>query len=53
MLIGTLLVTSRDIVKGTSFAIGFAFFGHPVLTRALDLLNRTIPNWAEYVDLRK
>ena len=52
-LIGVALLTPASIVvKGTTFITGAAFFGDPVMSRGLKLLNETIPNWMEYLDLR-
>jgi hypothetical protein len=53
-LIGVALVTPADlVVKGTTFLTGAIFFGDPITTRALKLLNEKIPNWMDYLDLRR
>lgn len=41
------------LVKGLTFGVGFGFFGDPIISRGLDLLNRNFPNWLEYIDPRK
>src|SRR4051794_15938592 len=49
----SLFVTSYMYMKGVMFGVGFAFFGDPILSRGLDLLNRTFPNWQKMLELRK
>ncbi|RHZ66717.1 uncharacterized protein CDV56_103492 [Aspergillus thermomutatus] len=49
----SLVVSSNFMIKATSFALGLGFFGDPVIDYSVDYLNRTIPNWREYLDLRK
>jgi hypothetical protein len=39
-------------MKGLTFGVGFGFFGDPIITRGLDLLNRKIPNWQKLLELR-
>jgi hypothetical protein len=39
-------------MKGVTFGIGFGFFGDPIITRGLDLLNRKFPNWQKLLELR-
>ncbi|KAL3475826.1 hypothetical protein BJX99DRAFT_259082 [Aspergillus californicus] len=46
-------VSSHMIVKGCSLTAGFIFFGDPVLSRAMDFVNRNIPNWKDYLDMQK
>ena len=47
------ILTPEILVYSSTFLLGAVFFGDPILTRGLDWLNRTIPNWASYLDLRK
>lgn len=47
------VVTSYMFVKGVTFGIGFGFFGDPIISRGLDWLNRTIPDWKKLLELRK
>lgn len=49
----SLFVTSYMFMKGVTFGIGFGFFGDPVISRGLNWLNRTIPNWQKLLELRK
>lgn len=49
----SLFVTSYMFTKGVTFGIGFGFFGDPVISRGIDWLNRTIPNWPKLLELRK
>jgi hypothetical protein len=46
-------VTSYMFTKGVTLTIGFGFFGDPVISRGLDWLNRTIPNWQKMLEIRK
>lgn len=48
----SLYVTSHMAVKGTTFAMGFLFFGDPVMARGLALLNRRFPHWQKLIELR-
>ncbi|KAK3314334.1 hypothetical protein B0H66DRAFT_568264 [Apodospora peruviana] len=48
----SLFVTSYMFTKGLTFGIGFGFFGDPVISRGLDWLNRTIPDWPKLLELR-
>ncbi|KAJ5638265.1 hypothetical protein N7490_008144 [Penicillium lividum] len=47
------VVSSYWIVKIIGFAIGFGFFGDPVINYTLDTLNQKIPNWKDHMDLQK
>jgi hypothetical protein len=40
-------------VKGTTFFMGFGFFGQPILERGLNWLNHTYPNWQKLLEIRK
>ncbi|KAK1757043.1 hypothetical protein QBC47DRAFT_443784 [Echria macrotheca] len=48
----SLFVTSYMFMKGVTFGVGFGFFGDPVISRGLDWLNRTIPDWKKLLELR-
>lgn len=48
----SLYATSYMVVKGATFGIGFGFFGDPVISRGLQLLNRKFPNWQKLLELR-
>lgn len=48
----SLFVSSYMVVKGTTFGIGFAFFGDPIISRGLNLLNRKFPHWQKLLELR-
>jgi hypothetical protein len=40
-------------MKATYAGVGFGFFGDPLIWRGLDFLNKKIPNWQKYLELRK
>lgn len=52
LVLTSLFVTSYMVVKATTFGIGFAFFGDPVLSRGVALLNRKFPRWQKVLELR-
>lgn len=48
------LVTSSSIfMKMTTFFVGGGFFGDPILMRAYAELNRLVPDWPKYLELRR
>jgi hypothetical protein len=49
----SVFVTSYMFTKALTFGIGFGFFGDPIISRGLNWLNRTIPNWQKLLELRK
>lgn len=48
----SLFVTSYTVVKCTTFGLGFGFFGDPVISRGLTLLDRKFPHWQKLLELR-
>lgn len=52
LLIGSYLTTSYMLLKGMGFVVGFAFFGDPVITPTIRFLDRRIPHWQRYLELR-
>ncbi|KAL4943069.1 hypothetical protein BDV06DRAFT_235011 [Aspergillus oleicola] len=53
VILTSMILTSNMIVKTISLTIGLIFFGDPVLSYAMTLLNENIPNWKEYLDIEK
>jgi hypothetical protein len=51
-LLFILFTSSYMFTKGVTFAVGFGFFGDPVITRGLALLERRFPNWQKLLELR-
>ena len=49
----SVFVTSYMFTKAATFGFGIGFFGDPVITRGLDWLNRTFPDWQKLLELRK
>ncbi|OGE50047.1 hypothetical protein PENARI_c018G11885 [Penicillium arizonense] len=45
--------SSYWIIKLVGFTLGLGFFGDPVFTHTVDLLNRKVPNWKDQLDLQK
>lgn len=39
-------------MKGVTFGVGFGFFGDPIISRGLEVLNRKFPNWQKLLELR-
>jgi hypothetical protein len=52
LLLISLFVTSYMFMKGLTFGVGFGFFGDPVISRGLELLNRKFPKWQQLLELR-
>ncbi|KAK8124124.1 hypothetical protein PG999_004042 [Apiospora kogelbergensis] len=52
VLIVSLFVTSYMFMKGVTFGVGFGFFGDPVISRGVKLLNREFPHWEKLLELR-
>ncbi|KAH8882138.1 hypothetical protein GQ53DRAFT_885822 [Thozetella sp. PMI_491] len=48
----SLFLTSYMLVKAAGFAAGFIFFGEPVISRLLALLDRRFPHWERFLELR-
>ncbi|KAL4950898.1 hypothetical protein BDW69DRAFT_171147 [Aspergillus filifer] len=53
VILVSMVLTSNMIIKTISLTIGLIFFGDPVMSRAMTLLNEKIPNWKEYLDIEK
>jgi hypothetical protein len=41
------------LLRGASFGLGAGFFGQPLIIRGVKEFMRRVPNWQEYLDLRK
>lgn len=52
LLLVSLFTSSYMFMKANTFFIGFGFFADPLIWRGLDLLNRKIPNWQDYLQMR-
>jgi hypothetical protein len=39
-------------MKGVTFGVGFGFFGDPIISRGIVLLNEKFPNWQKLLELR-
>ncbi|OKP10202.1 hypothetical protein PENSUB_4376 [Penicillium subrubescens] len=44
---------NHSIIKAVEFIVGLGFFGDPLFTFGMALLNRTIPNWKDQMDIQK
>ena len=53
MLALSLLATPAMFMKGMYAGVGLGFFGDPLIWRGLDFLNKKVPNWQKYLELRK
>ncbi|KAH7129782.1 hypothetical protein B0J13DRAFT_132382 [Dactylonectria estremocensis] len=51
-LLGSLFTSPYMAFKAMGFICGFLFFGDPLITRGVEILERTYPRWAKYVELR-
>ncbi|KAI1338137.1 hypothetical protein F5Y15DRAFT_417191 [Xylariaceae sp. FL0016] len=52
LLLVSLFTTSYMFMKGMTFGIGFGFFGDPIISRSLKLLNRRFPHWQKILEVR-
>ncbi|KAL7943991.1 hypothetical protein V8C42DRAFT_94301 [Trichoderma barbatum] len=52
LLILSCCVSSYMLLKGLGFGVGFVLFGDPIITPALQFLNRTYPRWEKFIELR-
>ncbi|KAF2019628.1 hypothetical protein BU24DRAFT_365220 [Aaosphaeria arxii CBS 175.79] len=52
LLLASIFVSSYMFMKGVTFGFGFAFFGDPIISRSLSLLNRKFPHWQRLLELR-
>ncbi|KAI0697567.1 hypothetical protein BC835DRAFT_1270194 [Cytidiella melzeri] len=41
------------VMRVVSFSIGFAFFGQPLITQGVHWLTQKVPNWTDYLELRR
>ncbi|KAH9912210.1 uncharacterized protein B0H18DRAFT_1055051 [Fomitopsis serialis] len=53
VMIVTTAVPAALFVKGGSFAMGFAMFGQPLITRGIHWLNTNYPNWLQMLEMRR
>lgn len=51
-LLLSLFVSSYMLLKGIGFGVGFVLFGDPIITPAVQFVNRTYPRWEKFVELR-
>ncbi|PTB63150.1 hypothetical protein BBK36DRAFT_1171950 [Trichoderma citrinoviride] len=51
-LLLSLYVSSYMLLKGIGFGVGFVLFGDPIITPALQFVNRTYPRWEKFIELR-
>jgi hypothetical protein len=49
----SIVANSWIVIKASQFFIGAGFFGDPLIQRGLVWLNKNVPNWQEYLDIRK
>ncbi|KAF2501204.1 hypothetical protein BU16DRAFT_450690 [Lophium mytilinum] len=48
----SIFVNSYMFMKGVTFGAGFGFFGDPITSRGLEILNRKFPNWKKLLEIR-
>lgn len=41
------------VMRIVSFAIGIAFFGQPLIMKGIQWLTQKVPNWKDYLELRR
>jgi hypothetical protein len=45
--------SSYWIIKLVGFTVGLGFFGDPIFTYTINILNTKVPDWKEALDLQK
>ncbi|KAI0073255.1 hypothetical protein K474DRAFT_1666801 [Panus rudis PR-1116 ss-1] len=53
LAIVTYFTPAALFIRVTTFFLGFAFFGQPLINRGVHWLTSRVPNWREYLDLRR
>lgn len=53
ILLVSLFINPTIISRAVGFLVGFGFFGQPLISRGIHWLNVNIPDWTEYLELRK
>ena len=48
----SLFTTPAIFMKMTNAVVGFGFFGDPLIWKGLDFLNRKVPDWQKYLEIR-
>lgn len=49
----SLIVSSHFIIRTVSFAAGLGFFGAPIFSWTMTVLNERVPDWKKHLDLRQ
>ncbi|KAM0270274.1 hypothetical protein ACHAQH_009481 [Verticillium albo-atrum] len=52
LFLASLIVTPHMAAKGFGFIVGFSFFGDPAIQRGIAFIERKVPNWQKYIELR-
>ncbi|KAJ9610849.1 hypothetical protein H2200_005626 [Cladophialophora chaetospira] len=52
ILLISLFTRPQWVMKGSTFFMGFGFFGDPVIMRGVHWLNENIPDWPKYLEIR-
>ncbi|KAI1365145.1 hypothetical protein F5Y08DRAFT_191757 [Xylaria arbuscula] len=52
LLLVSLFTSSYMFMKGTTFGLGFGFFGDPIISPGLRWLNRQYPHWQKILEMR-
>ncbi|CAG8004004.1 unnamed protein product [Penicillium salamii] len=50
--LASMVTSSYVLMKSTTFIVGFAFFGDPVIRRGVKYLNRRFPKWQKVIELQ-
>ncbi|KAL1857911.1 hypothetical protein Plec18167_001685 [Paecilomyces lecythidis] len=50
--LGSLVTSSYIFVKMSTFFVGFGFFGDPIISRGMSMLNHRFPHWQKLLELR-
>ncbi|KAF9886740.1 hypothetical protein FE257_011117 [Aspergillus nanangensis] len=51
--VASMVTSSHVLVKAVAFLVGFAFFGDPIMSRSMAVLNKCVPDWKKHLDLQQ
>lgn len=53
LIIASVSLNAYWLMKLSTLMMGFVFFGQPIMSRGISMLNRQYPNWTKLLDLRQ
>lgn len=53
LILMTYTIPATFFLHTITFLLGFALFGQPLMNRGIYWLTHNVPNWREYLDLKR